>query len=141
MTETEIYKYILAPSLAASVAIVGWAVAHYFAQERDRKNRAKVLRNEYLISAYRTIFRVGVEQNIVKNAVEYENAIADIQLFGSIRQIELAEKYTQDISIKGKADLTELIKELRSELRVELDLEKTGDEIHFLKIEVIDKNA
>lgn len=140
MSDLEVYKCVLAPSLAALVAILGWTVAHYFAQERDRKNRSKVLRNEYLISAYRTLFRVGLDRDVGKNAVDCENAISDIQLFGSMRQIELAKKYTQDMSSQGTADLTKLVKELRGALRSELNIEKTSDNIHFLKIERLDKN-
>lgn len=140
MSDLEVYKYVLAPSLAALVAILGWTAAHYFAQERDRKNRSKVLRNEYLISAYRTLFRVGLDRDVGKNAVDCENAISDTQLFGSMRQIELAKKYTQDISSQGTADLTKLVKELRGALRDELNIEKASDNIHFLKIEILDKN-
>ncbi len=66
MSDLEVYKCFLTPSLAALVAILGWTVAHYFAQERDRKNRSKVLRNEYLISAYRTLFRVGLDRDVGK---------------------------------------------------------------------------
>tara|TARA_R110001583_G_scaffold170199_1_gene323557 strand:- start:261 stop:686 length:426 start_codon:yes stop_codon:yes gene_type:complete len=141
MTDLEIIKYIAAPSSAALVVVMGWAVAHYLAQRRDRKTKARELSTEYLISAYRSLFRVGVERFIAKNAVECENAIADIQLFGSLKQIELAEKYTKEISNEGSADLTEIIKELRQSLRSELKLSKANDEIHFLKIDVVDKQA
>lgn len=57
-----------------------------------------------------------------------------------MRQIELAKKYTQDMSSQGTAYLTKLVKELRGALRSELNIEKASDNIHFLKIERLDKN-
>lgn len=141
MLEQEVAKFVIAPAVAALVAVIGWAVAHYLSGQRDRKNKYRDIRTQYLITAYRTLFRVGVDRSIAKNAVECENAIADIQLLGTPKQILLAEKYTVKISSNGTADLTDLIRELRRDLRNELDLEPVSDEIHFLKIDVNRENA
>lgn len=141
MSEIDIYKFIVIPSIASIVVVLGWFVANLLSKKRDSNNKAREMRVEYLISAYRVLFRVGVDQTISKNAKECENAIADIQLLGTLEQIKLAQEYINNISQHGSADLMGLIKVLRNDLRKELNLEKASETMSFLKIEVFDKKA
>jgi len=141
MSEIDFYRFILIPSIASIVVVLGWIVAHLLSKQRDTHNKTREMRIQYLISAYRVLFRVGVDQSISKNAKECENAIADIQLLGSLEQIELAEQYTKNISETGSADLTALIRVLRKDLRKELNLVKASDRMHFLRIDVFEKNT
>ncbi len=141
MNELDFYRYILIPVTATIVIMLGWGVVHYLSAIREKNNKIREMRIQYLISAYRVLFRVGVDRSIAKNAKECENAIADIQLLGTIEQIALAERYTKEISENGSADLTAIIKVLRRDLRKELSLAKASDQITFLKIDVIDKKS
>lgn len=141
MNELDFYRYILVPVTATVVVILGWIVGHFLSASREKNNKIREMRVQYLISAYRVLFRVGVDRSITRNAKECENAIADIQLLGTIEQIALAEKYTQEISEHGSADLTAIIRVLRRDLRKALNLDKANDNIHFLKIDVFDKKS
>ncbi|HHT9146431.1 MAG: hypothetical protein Q7J76_04195, partial [Candidatus Brocadiaceae bacterium] len=86
---------------------------------------------------YRKIFRISTDGHLtinrdIKREEDLEQALADIQLFGSIYQITEArkscEKATPDesnpnlIKLEWKAD--ELLLDIRRELRKELLLEK-----------------
>jgi hypothetical protein len=92
---------LLIPLLITSaLTIFGWWYANYLNSSRDIKNKKLEIKTEYLINAYRTIAmnsgRNPVEINNFEMPEEYkerifkfEQAVADIQLFGTLPQIEL----------------------------------------------------
>ncbi len=125
---------LLIPLLITSVITVsGWFLLHRLSQNRDRENKRKDLRTNYLIEAWRRLEHAALRDKF--DHTEYlENPIADIQLFGTKRQIELAQKLADDIANNGTANLDDLLKELRTDLRSELDLEKVPDSIKYLRI-------
>lgn len=59
-----------------------------------------------------------------------EDPIADIQLFGNKKQIDLAQKFASEMAEKGTSSLNELLKELRKDLKLQL----TQKEIRYLRI-------
>jgi tRNA A37 threonylcarbamoyladenosine dehydratase len=67
-------------------------------------------------------------------ARDYEAAIADIQLFGTAKQIELAQILITDHLSKGSASCDELLEELRRDLRKELDLESVPRKRMYVRI-------
>ena len=83
---------LLAPLLVTTVvAIFGWLVAHRLSAARDRANKRRDLRVQYLIDAYRKLENAGNRNtNTSDYAAALELAVADIQLFGSPDQVKLA---------------------------------------------------
>lgn len=77
-----------------AVATFGWGAVHYLAARRDLANERRKLRVSYLLEAYRRLEsasnREGEEMQ--QHWSNCESAIADIQLLGSVRQVELARK-------------------------------------------------
>lgn len=63
-----------------------------------------------------------------------ESAIADIQLFGSDRQISLAHKFAGNFVKNKHALLDEFLNGLRCDLRKELRLPATPEKIKHLRI-------
>jgi hypothetical protein len=125
---------LLVPLLITSLlTMIGWYVLHWFARKRDKEIKQKELRVNYLIEAWRKLEHAANRKGY--DAIEYlEKPIADIQLFGTIKQIELAQKIAFDMVENQKGNLTDLLEDLRQDLRKELNLEKASIEIKFLRI-------
>ena len=62
----------------------------------------------------------------------FTKASANVQLFGNDEQIEMMCKCTDDYTTTGEVHLSELLENLRSDLRKELKLPATKQEIHWL---------
>lgn len=113
---------ILGGIAAAAVAAV---LAHRFTSRRDVANRRSDLRIEYLITAYRTLVDV-VHRDLPPGSADaraFEKGIADIQLLGSSKQVEMALGVAEEMSTQGGAGLEDLLVLLRNDLREELQLE------------------
>jgi hypothetical protein len=121
MFDAEALKYLV-PAL---VAVVGWLVAHRFSAYRDRQNKRRDLRVEFLIEAYRRLESVtNRPKKTEEQALAFESAIADIQLLGTPDQVNALLKYIQEFTAGsgGGGDITEVLKLLRADLRNELSL-------------------
>src|SRR5690606_39119543 len=109
-----------------------WYIVHIFAARRDRKNKQRELRINYLIEAWRKLEYASNRAGI--NPVEYvEKPIADIQLFGTKKQINLTIKIANELAEKRGTNLIELLTELREDLRKELNLEKINTPIKVFR--------
>ncbi|KAA6340197.1 hypothetical protein EZS27_011916 [termite gut metagenome] len=119
--------------LVIVTTVVGWLIVHIFDKHRDNLNKKKEIRINFLINAWRLLESASNQENnaLVHNT---EIAIADIQLFGSKRQIELAQKIAIDMATSKQADTLDLLKNLRADLRKELKLEVVPDNFKFLRI-------
>jgi hypothetical protein len=69
-----------------------------------------------------------------------ESAVADIQLFGTPHQVELVQRFASDFAAKGGASLDALLRDLRTDLRAEFNLEVVPENIVHLRI-TYDKDA
>jgi hypothetical protein len=63
-----------------------------------------------------------------------ERTIADIQLFGSASQVEMAQSFAMEFSKSGTASLDSLLSELRQSLRAELNLEAIPPKLLYLRL-------
>lgn len=84
MFDAEMLKFVV-PSI---VAVVGWFAAHQFNVHRDRQNKHRDLRIQFLLEAYRRLESVANrEEKTEDQMLAFEPAVADIQLLGSPEQI------------------------------------------------------
>ena len=84
----------LLPLLVTTViAVLGWYVAHRLSMNRDRATKRRELRVKYLIDAYRLLESVSNRPVTPATAPQFESALADIQLFGTPAQVELAQEF------------------------------------------------
>ena len=117
------------------VAVLGWEIAHPLTRKRERANRHRDIRLQYLIEAYRRLADASARHP--SSAPEYarglESALADIQLFGSFTQVEKLKKFLEDYAADGNAYLDEVINDLRAELRKELDLPPIPGNVQWLR--------
>ena len=125
------------------LALIGWFIVHYLSSKRDRNNKKRDLRTNYLIEAYRNIEKACGHKDYLPAALNrtIESAIADVQLFGTKQQIELARQFTDEMNKNSFADPRGLLVNLRSELRRELNLEQVSmDSNDIFHWRLIDKN-
>jgi hypothetical protein len=112
--------------VTALVAMVGWFIVHQLSISRDIKNKRTELKIKYLIEAYRKLENISHRDN--PNMQDFESAIADIQLFGTKRQVELAQKIATEFAKNKTVSLNDLLSDLREDLRKLLHLEQLPDQ-------------
>ena len=133
------WEFPLTLLVTVLIALVGWSYTGYLSSERDRINKQREVTTQYLIEAYRQIEIVCARDNKEDISIAMiqglESAIADIQLFGSVKQIELARRVVKEIENASYSDPRYLLIELRTSLRSELELEAlstdSSDIMHF----------
>ena len=129
---------LLLPLLATTiVAIVGWLVGHKLNTRRDRQNKRREIRVQYLIEAYRCL-EAGSCRDLVPNtdfSRRFESAIADIQLFGTKGQAEMAKELAEGMASQENPSGTCLLISLREALRRELGLVPLNTKPIHLRIE------
>lgn len=106
--------------VSAFVALLVVALGHAFTLWRDRQNRRQEQRIGYLVSAYRAFGKANHHPRLYEVAEELEQAVADVQLFGTPRQIALARQFATDLGTQQTAAMDDLLMELRDSLRKEL---------------------
>ena len=121
----------LIPPLVA--AVIGGLVVHLLATRRERANKRREQRIGYLVEAYRRL--EACSQRIAPGeTAKLESAVADIQLWGSLHQVELVQRFATDFAKAGTASLDDLLRDLRRDLRAELKLHPVPDRIVHLRI-------
>ena len=112
------------------VVVLGWFIAHRLAAGRDRANKRREIQVSYQIDAFRRLGK-GVHEKIYDFADDFESAVIDIQLFGSMKQIERVQKFVKEFAKKGEGSLDDLLSQLRNGLLQELclpEVEGTQDQ-------------
>ena len=121
--------------ITAVVGVVGWFVAHWLSKSRDIVNKKRDHRLSFLLDAYRRL-EAGSSRGSIEGtqfAVGFESAIADIQLLGTTKQVQLAKDLAISIAERNpQASSGFLLQSLRDELREHLDLEALKEApLHF----------
>jgi len=128
--ELEYLKIIITICLA----VIGWLIAHSFTAKRDLKNKQRELSTTHLINAYRILTNDVSHRELTDARQEkLENILADIQLFGSKEQVELAKNLAISASAGGQFELDPLINSLRNDLRKALNLPKVENNVQWLR--------
>jgi hypothetical protein len=113
---------LLGPLLITTAVAGGsWFVGHALAARRDRGNKRRDQRIGYLIEAYWRLESSARRRDQLDPSM-FESAIADIQLFGTARQVELVQALIAEFATEGGAMMDDLIQDLRRDLRAELQL-------------------
>lgn len=114
------------------ITVIGWIVVYIFAIRQNTQIKKKEVTIEYLIQAWSKLEKASNRKDNRYNT-EIETAIADIQLFGTKRQIELAQQFAEEIAINKESSTLELLVLLREDLRKELKLERVPRKFKFLR--------
>ena len=108
------------------VAVVLLAIRIFVMQrmqtQRQRENRQETERLKSLVAAYRSLAG-SFSPATGEHRSQIEEALGDIVLFGSIRQVELAARYALAATRGETVDYQPLINDLRADLRTQLGLD------------------
>lgn len=126
--------------LTLAVAILGWYAVHAFAMYRDRAAKRRDLRIQYLIEAYRRLELASSRPLKKETAQALESALADIQLFGSTKQVTLASEFASAFAKHARPPIQPLIVDLRDDLRRELRLQELRETPKALRIRLDDED-
>ncbi len=119
-------------ALTIAAGIFGWLIVHLFTMTRDRANKIRDLRTKYLIEAFQKLEKNSNRKEIDKK--EFEAVMADIQLFGTSQEAELAKEFISEFSGNKGASLNPLIHLLRENLRKELRLAPAKSNMAYLRL-------
>lgn len=108
---------ILLTAVCTSILTFTFGVRLY---KREKKVE---LKTQYLINAWFKLEKASNRDNFELNYL-IEEAIAEIQLFGTSKQIMLAQEFVKKIGVKSRSSVLPLLEELRMDLRRQLDLEQ-----------------
>jgi len=119
MLDTETLKYAV-PSV---VAVVGWFAAHQFNVYRDRQNKRRELRVQFLLDAYRRLeSAANREAKTEEQMLAFESALADIQLLGTPEQVAAIVSYLRQYAEGRGTQIDDILRLLRRDLRIEVGL-------------------
>ncbi|NVD74564.1 hypothetical protein HUX88_29190 [Duganella sp. BJB1802] len=119
------------PSLAAVVAVVGWLIAHRLTVSRDLSNKRRDLIAAFLLEAYRRLEAASNREDKTEDqAIAFESAIADIQLLGTVGEIEAISSWL-DAHLEKSID--QILKQQRDDLRQELGLQPINSAPRFFR--------
>lgn len=90
--------------------------------KRAREARQETERLKFLVVAYRSLAG-SFSPATGEHRAQMEEALADVVLFGTLRQVELAAAYAQALTRGEPVDYQPLIEELRVDLRSQLGLD------------------
>ncbi len=130
---------MLLPLLITTVvALAGWFVVDWLSSQRDQENKRRELRVQHLLEAYQNLMDAACYYKLKgqeKTLQLVTKASTNIQLFGNDVQIQMGRKFTNGYAAGETVLLTELLKNLRSDLRKELKLPVTKQELYGFKAE------
>ena len=123
--------------ITVGVALCGWLAVHRFSAWRDRINHKRKMQTDFLVIAFQRLanavhrpFATGAE-----HLKDLENTLADIQLFGSKKQVQLVEDFATEFAKASSASLDPLLNSLRQDLRKELGYEQINSNVKWVRFE------
>lgn len=125
------FMQVVVPALVALVVV---ALSHLFSVHRDQENKRREQRIGYLVSVFRALSKANHHPRLYEIADDVEQAVTDIQLFGTPRQVQLALTFATQLGTTPEADLDPLLIELRDSLRQELGRKPVTGTMRWLRI-------
>ncbi|THF56245.1 preprotein translocase subunit YajC [Pseudothauera rhizosphaerae] len=108
--------------LAVVLLTIRIVVMQRVQQRRQRENRQETERLKSLVAAYRSLAG-SFTPAAAEHGAQIEETLADIVLFGSLDQVELAARAATALKRDEAVDYQPLVESLRADLRAQLGLE------------------
>jgi hypothetical protein len=132
MMNAQLLLSIISSSFVAGIA--GAYVGHLLTSRRERRGRLQQQRIQYLVDAYRAFAKANHHPRLFEVADDLEQAVADIQLFGSPKLISLVQIFCLEMASKQEASLDDVLFMIRANLRAELGESAISGRIQWLRI-------
>jgi hypothetical protein len=121
-------------SIPALVVISGWFIGHLLNARRDLRLRKREARLKSLEAAYIRIATSSNRELTDKLKDDLEMFVAEIQLYGTPRQIELMVEIVEGFKKpNNKVSYDAILADLRNSIRRELNLEPVSGEVWWLR--------
>lgn len=121
-------------SITIALAVFGWVIGNYFTSKRVLAIKRREIVTEHLINSYRILTNeIAHREQTLESTEKLENLLSDIQLFGSLEQVNLAKKLACEVAANKQFELDPLINKLRDNLRDELNLKKINGNVKWLR--------
>ena len=125
--------------IPALIAVAGWFLGHWLNARRELANRRRDLRLKGLETAYNRISMASNRNWTPELEIEFERFIAEIQLYGTPKQIELMTKIVQAFVQKEQSVYFDpLLEDLRDALRKELRMEQVKGPVWWYRFRLPD---
>ena len=123
--------------ITVGVALGGWLVVHRFSAWRDLINHKRKMQTEFLVTAFQHLANSANRPPApdAEHLKNMESALADIQLFGSKKQVQLVEDFVSEFAQANSASLDPLLNSLRQDLRKELGYEQINSNVKWVRFE------
>jgi hypothetical protein len=125
------------PLIAVLVAVISWFAGNWLNERRDRANKQREIRLQYQIETSRRL-ALAVQRRPEPGSKYFrdmEAAVADIQLFGTESQIARTSALLQQWKRTNKGSFNDLLKDLRDDLRKELNLPPVSGDVQWFRPE------
>jgi len=117
-------RLALTLGIPAIIAVVGWIVGHWLNSRRELSNRRREARLKGLEVAYNRLAMAAVRDWTDEHKLEFERFVAEIQLYGTPRQVTLMTQLVDAFNRHEKSiSFDSLLEDLRNALRAELRME------------------
>ena len=127
------FELLVTLLITVVVAALGWFVVNHLSSKREREAKRREMIVQYLLEAWRRLENAS-NRNDNSYSKSLESVIADIQLLGTKKQVELAQHFAEEFAQHREAGLDSLLNDLRSDLRKELKLEIASIRTKHLRI-------
>lgn len=132
----EKYSTAIGILISSFITIFGWTITTNLNIEKDRKIKLLDIKNQYISTAFKEIsfYNTLMNNNIDVSKDDFRNferALKDIQLYGSLQEIKLTISIIENIKTKNYS-LDPLLNLLRDNLRQNYDLEKVEGNTYWI---------
>ena len=123
----------------ALIAVVGWIVGHWLNSRRELRNRRREARLKGLEAAYKCLAMAAVRDWTEEHELEFEKFVAEIQLYGTPRQVTLMTNLVEAFNRQDKSiSFDPLLEDLRDSLRAELRMEPVKGPVWWYRFKLPD---
>lgn len=136
----QIWLPLISAIVGITSAILTSFVTHRLTAKRDIENKQREQRINFLIEAFQNLSKCSNHPNMPDVAEEVENAVTIIQLFGTVEQIDMIQRFAKELGEKQVTHSDDILLDLRNSLRHELNLEKVDGKIWWLRIKRQEQN-
>jgi hypothetical protein len=130
-------RLLVSVSVPAGVAVGGWFLAHWLGARREVSNKRREIRLKGLEAAYTRLAMAAQRDWTEDRKRDFEAFVAEIQLYGTPKQIELMTKIVGAfIRREPVVSFDALLEELRNSLRKELRMEPVTGHLWWYRFEL-----
>lgn len=126
---------VITITIPSSTVIVGWFLVHWLTGRRELVSRKREARVKALESAYMRLADSSNRREISDEQIdEVEKFVFEIQLYGTLNQIELMKQIVEGFKEPGNAvSYDQILSDLRDTIRTELDLENIEGSVWWFR--------